>query len=103
LRYEIVLSPETAEDLRDLKANVRAAVKAAIEQHLRHEPAKVSKSRIKRLKGLSRPQYRLRVEDIRVFYDLAKNAVEVLAIVPKGEADAWLKKAGKPDEEGGVE
>jgi hypothetical protein len=63
------------------------------------QPIKVSKSRIKRLRGLSHPHYRLRVgEDIRVFYDVAEEVVQVLAIVPKSEAEAWLKKHGESDE-----
>jgi mRNA interferase RelE/StbE len=68
--------------------------KDALETHLRHEPTKVSKSRIKRLRGLSRPQYRLRVDEIRVFYDIAATEVEVLAIVAKSEAEQWMEKFG---------
>jgi mRNA interferase RelE/StbE len=98
MRYEITLAPEAAQDLRRLKANIRAAVKDGIEQHLRHEPAKVTKSRIKRLRGLSHPQYRLRIDDVRVFYDIVESTVEVLAIVPKSEAEAWLAAAGQPEE-----
>jgi len=90
MRYEIILAPEALEDLKRLTAPVRTAVKAALETHLRHEPAKVSKSRIKRLRGLSRPQYRLRVDEIRVFYDISGTNVEILAIVPKSEAEQWL-------------
>jgi hypothetical protein len=41
------------------------------------------------------PQYRLRVEEIRVFYDVTEEAVEVLAIVPKPEAAAWLERYGE--------
>ena len=99
MRYEILLAPEAVEDLNDLRANVRSAVRDAIEQHLRHEPTKVSKSRIKRLRGFSRPQYRLRVgDDIRVFFDVTERVVEVLAIVPKSQANAWLAKHGESDE-----
>src|SRR6266436_2994177 len=94
MRFEIVLAPQAVEDLRRLKAKVRTAVQAAIERHLRHEPAKTSKSRIKRLRGLSRPQYRLRVDEVRVFYDLSGTTVEVLAIVAKSEADSWLAQFG---------
>ena len=97
MRFEILLSPEAAEDLRALKANVRAAVKEAIETHLRSEPTKTSRSRIKRLRGLSKPQYRLRVEDVRVFYDVVGSTVEVLAIVPKPEAESWLSQFGSPE------
>lgn len=99
MRYDIVLAPEAVEDLDDLKAKVRATVRDAIEEHLRHKPTKTSKSRIKRLRGFSRPQYRLRVgDDIRVFYDVTEKAVAIVAIVPKSEADAWLEKHGESDE-----
>jgi mRNA-degrading endonuclease RelE of RelBE toxin-antitoxin system len=102
MRYEIVLAPEAAGDLDDLQATVRAAVRDAIEHHVRHQPTKVSKSRIKRLRGLAHPQYRLRVgDDIRVFYDVTDEAVQVLAIVPKSEAEAWLAKYGESDETSG--
>jgi prevent-host-death family protein len=70
MRYDIVLAPEAVEDLKRLKANVRTATRTALERHLRYEPDKTSRSRIKRLTGVSRPQYRLRVGDIRVFYDV---------------------------------
>jgi len=96
MRYDIILAPEAIEDLARLKAQHHAAVKAALEVHLRHEPSKTSRSRIKRLRGLSRPHYRLRVGDFRVFYDVVDGAVEVLAIVPKAEASAWLNQFGKP-------
>jgi mRNA-degrading endonuclease RelE of RelBE toxin-antitoxin system len=55
-----------------------------------------SRSRIKRLRGLARPQFRLRVDEIRVFYDVAEERVEVLAIVSKAEAQAWLDDEGTP-------
>ena len=95
MRHEIYLAPEAIEDLRRLKAAHRAQVREAMETHLRHEPTKASKSRIKRLRGLSRPQYRLRVDDFRVFYDVSKRNVEVLAIVAKSDSDAWLSKVGE--------
>ena len=94
--YSILLAPEAVEDLDRLTATLRSAVKAALETHLRHEPQKTSRSRIKRLRGLSRPQYRLRVGDIRIFYDITESTVEVLAIVPKSETSSWLAQFGKP-------
>jgi mRNA-degrading endonuclease RelE of RelBE toxin-antitoxin system len=96
MRFEIVLAPEAVEDLRRLKANVRTAIMEALETHLRHGPTKASRSRIKRLRGLARPQYRLRVEEVRVFYDVSGSSVEVLAIVPKSEAKSWLAQFGSP-------
>ena len=90
--FEIVLSPEAIEDLKGLKANTRSSVWTALETHLRHEPEKTSRSRIKRLRGIPRPQYRLRVDDVRVFYDVSGTTVEVLAIVTKSEAESWLAR-----------
>ena len=72
-------------------------MRRALEDHLRHEPRKVSKSRIKRLRGLSKPQYRLRVGEIRVYYDVTGDTVEVLAIVAKSEAESWLAQFGKAE------
>ncbi len=96
MRYEIILSPEAIENLGWLKASLRAEVRAAIERRLRYESTRLSESRIKRLRGMERPQYRLRVGDIRVFYDVGEDAVEILAIVPKADAESWLKQAGEP-------
>jgi mRNA interferase RelE/StbE len=94
MRFDIVLAPEAVEDLRRLKANVRSAVHAAIETHLKHEPRKASRSRIKRLRGLARPQFRLRIGEVRVFYDVSGSIVEILAIVAKSEAQSWLAQFG---------
>jgi len=90
--FAIILAPEAIEDFNSLNANLRSTVRAAMETHLRHEPTKTSRSRIKRLRGVDRPQYRLRVGDVRVFYDVTDGIVEVLAIVNKSEADAWLTR-----------
>src|SRR5216684_5103265 len=95
--FAIVLAPEAVEDLRRLTASARSTVRAALGTHLRHEPEKTSRSRIKRLRGLLRPQYRLRVGEVRVFYDVCGTTVEVLAIVPKSEAESWLARFGNPE------
>jgi mRNA-degrading endonuclease RelE of RelBE toxin-antitoxin system len=95
--FEIVLSPEAVEDFRSMRANVQAEIRAALGTHLRHEPEKVSRSRIKRLRALRQPQYRLRVGEVRIFYDVIGDTVEILAIVMKRDADAWLAQFGNPE------
>lgn len=102
MRYEVILAPEAAGSYRSLSAYQRGEVRDALERHLRYEPARVSKSRIKRLRGLSQPQYRLRVGEVRIFYDVTREAVEVLAIVTKAEATRWLTEHGTPDAPGGA-
>lgn len=79
-------------DLRRLRAVDRAKVLDRIEAHLTHRPMMQSRSRIKQLRPGSYPPYRLRVEDIRVYYDVdeARQLVVVLGIVPKSESAAWL-------------
>jgi mRNA-degrading endonuclease RelE of RelBE toxin-antitoxin system len=57
----------------------------------------VSRSRVKRLRGLRRPQYRLRLGEVRIFYDVTGATVEVLAIVAKLEADSWLAQFANPE------
>ena len=94
MRHEIVLAPEAVEDLRRLSARDRSRIRDALERHLRLEPGKESRSSIKRLRGISRPHYRLRVGEFRVFYDVLEGAVEILAIVPKTQVEEWLKGIG---------
>ncbi len=95
MKYEILLAPQAVEDLKRLRANIRSEVKGALESHLRHQPRKQSRSRIKRLKGIAKPQYRLRVGEVRVFYDVSENSVEVLAILEKKEVLEWLERSGR--------
>ncbi len=96
MRFEIVLSPEAGDQLAALPAHTRAEVRDGIELHLRYEPTKLSKSRIKRLRGLEQPQYRLRVGATRVFYDVTETEVQVLVVVSKAQAQAWLDEQGIP-------
>jgi mRNA interferase RelE/StbE len=97
MRYEIVFAPEAIQDFKRLSARDRSIVRDAIEKHLRYEPERASKSRIKRLRGIRRSQFRLRIGEIRVFYDAVGEAVEILAIIPKPEAVAWLEKVGEQE------
>ena len=83
--------------MRKLDARIRSEVRDHIELHLRHEPEKVSRSRIKRLRGMKQPQYRLRVGDVRVFYDVVETEVHVLAVMDKSETARWLEEKGMPE------
>jgi hypothetical protein len=49
---------------------------------------------------MSQPQYRLRLGDIRAFYDVTEKEVQVLAIVTKAEAQAWLDAEGTSSPDG---
>lgn len=94
--HAIVLAPEAVQDFHVLEAFERSQVRDAMGRFLRHDPERVSRSRIKRLRGLRQPQYRLRVGELRVFYDVSGLRVEVLAIVSKSQAVQWLQEKGIP-------
>lgn len=95
MKYDIIFAPEAVNDHKNLTARDRSIVLNKIEEHLRNEPKKISRSRIKRLKGIIRPQYRLRIDDIRVFYDVTDTEVHILAIVDKPKASEWLEQMGE--------
>jgi mRNA-degrading endonuclease RelE of RelBE toxin-antitoxin system len=65
-----------------------------MEKHLQHEPTKESKSRIKRLRGIRNPDYRLRVGEYRVFYAVDEDArrVDVLRVMHKDQTRSYYKE-----------
>ena len=101
MSYDIIFAPDANKALQKIRAYDRVAILVAIERHLRHEPTRTSRSRIKQLRDLRHPQYRLRIGDLRVFYDVSENHVEVVGVVHKGEVAAWLSRWGITRGEGG--
>jgi mRNA interferase RelE/StbE len=101
MRYDIILTEEAVEDLQRLRAFDRTAVKDAMQQTLRFLLTKLSKSGIKRLRGLSKPQYRLRQGDFRVFYDVYEAEVVILAVLHKDDVETWLDQFGVWEDETG--
>ena len=102
MKYESVFAPGADRTLRKIRAYDRVVVFDAIERHLRHEPVKRSRSRIKRLRDLRHSQYRLRIGDLRVFYDVTPKQVGIVAVVRKSEAAEWLARWGiRNEKEGG--
>lgn len=97
MAYEIEFIDDALRDFRALDAPIRASIRRALATHLRHAPTKVSKSRLKRLRELRRPQYRLRVDEFRVYYDVAGEVVTILGIVAKAASYAWLADNSEPD------
>ncbi|HVT44265.1 MAG TPA: type II toxin-antitoxin system RelE/ParE family toxin [Thermoanaerobaculia bacterium] len=95
MRYAIVFAPEALDDLKRLPRVDAMAVTDAIELHLRHAPEMLSRSRIKRLREMTSPQYRLRVDEWRVFYDVVGNEVWVRGVVRKSDVEQWLAQFGE--------
>ena len=84
--YQIRYAALGADDLRALRAFDQQKVLAAMEQHLLHEPTRVSKSRIKLMTQPFWSGYRLRVDDFRVYYDVDEvdRVVMILRVLEKG-------------------
>ncbi len=92
--HEIVLKPSAVKDLDRRRKFDAALIAEGIERFLRDDPTQVSKSRIKRLKGISNPDFRLRLDDYRVFYtvDAKTGQVDVLRILHKDETAEYYKE-----------
>ena len=98
MRYAVVIARSALEQFRKLDGRWQSRLKRAMREHLETAPMQESKSRIKRLSVLRQPQYRLRVVEMRVFYDVNKDEkrVEVLGFVEKPGTFQWLGEHGEP-------
>ncbi len=90
MRFEVSYSDEAVEQLKTLRAHDRAAIMDQIEQVLMVNPTLESKARVKLLRQPAPTQYRLRVGEFRVFYDVVQEAVLVIQILSKEESIAYL-------------
>jgi mRNA interferase RelE/StbE len=92
--YTIILKRSAIADLDGLRKYDATQIANAMERHLLHDPTKESKSRIKRLHGISNPDYRLRVGDYRVFYVVDEDAlrVDVLRVMHKDQTQPYYKE-----------
>jgi mRNA interferase RelE/StbE len=92
--YEIILKRSAIADLDALRKYDATQIADAMERHLQPDPTKESKSRIKRLRGLSNPDYRLRVGDYRVFYVVDEEArrIDVLRVMHKDHTLPYYKE-----------
>ena len=102
--YRIELSDAAKLDLRALRKSGQVKVLDKIEMHLTYQPTMRSKSRIKSLRPGTFPHYRLRVDELRVYYDVIEpqHLVVVHGIVPKAESEVWLEQSSKDHREGGT-
>ena len=91
-KYGIRLKPSAIRDMDRLRKYDAARIADGMERHLAVEPGRESKSRIKRLKGISDPDYRLRVGDYRVFYNVVGERVDVLRVMHKEETYGYYEE-----------
>ena len=92
MAYTIEFARSVREDLKSFHKGDRVRILEAIEVHLTQEPTRQSKSRIKRLRPGTRPPFRLRVDNIRVYYGVMEDTRKVIVygVVAKERALDWL-------------
>lgn len=83
--YDLHYSGLALNDIAALRAFDQRKVIEGIEQHLLHNPSQVSRSRIKRMNQPFWSQFRLRVDELRVYYDVDEQGkrVNVLRVLIK--------------------
>jgi mRNA-degrading endonuclease RelE of RelBE toxin-antitoxin system len=92
MKHAVTLTDEAKNQLRHLPRPAAAEIFAVFETHLVTELRRESKSRIKFLRGrAASPQYRLRINDYRAYYDVVGSLVKVIAILQKHETYKYLE------------
>ena len=93
-KYDIFLKPSAVKDMDRLRRFDAQAIVGVMEECLGDEPARESRSRIKRLRGISDPDYRLRAGEYRVFYSIDETVgrVNVLRVLHKGETQQYYQE-----------
>lgn len=79
MRYEILMSPEAIDHLREFSAREQMIILDEIEKHLQHEPA-VETCRRKRLRPNPLSPWELRIDQFRVFYDIEIETARVCIV-----------------------
>jgi mRNA interferase RelE/StbE len=83
--YTVYYGKQAADDVRKLRAFDRVRILRGVEQHLIHDPGRTSRSRIKKMTEPFWCQYRLRIDEYRVYYDVseADRSVNVVRVMRK--------------------
>jgi len=76
MRFDIVFTPESLEDLRLFRKGERTRIIETIEEQLSHEPNHETRNR-KRLRPNQMAEWVLRIDRFRVFYDIEEAAHQV--------------------------
>jgi mRNA-degrading endonuclease RelE of RelBE toxin-antitoxin system len=86
LAYRIDYSPATDEHLRVLTARQRAMVFDSVDEQLEHEPGVETRNR-KPMRPNPLAPWELRIEELRVYYEIEELPEQVVTIVAVGVKD----------------
>jgi mRNA interferase RelE/StbE len=97
--YHIQYAQAAADDIKALRAYDQRKIVDAIEEHLGSAPTQISRSRIKAMQQPFWSQYRLRVDNFRVYYDVdeSQHVVSIVRVLEKGQGQTPGKEAHETD------
>jgi mRNA interferase RelE/StbE len=85
MAFQLIYSNAARDEIKALRAYDRQRVVTTVESLLRDQPTNISRSRIKQMTQPFWSQYRLRVDEFRVYFDVdeANQTVHILHVRPK--------------------
>ncbi len=92
--FQIIFKPLAIKQLKKMRRYYARMIVDAIESHLTEEPEETHGS-IKRLRGRQQATFRLRVQDYRVFYDVADDEVQIIQVLHKSETPSFYREEDK--------
>lgn len=92
-RFAIVYDRQAIEELAGLRKFDQVRIVEAIERHLADQPTRLSGRSIKRLEPPVLADYRLRVGEYRVFYNVDSPAMRVHVIAVRFKGRLTLEEA----------
>jgi mRNA-degrading endonuclease RelE of RelBE toxin-antitoxin system len=90
MSYSVIYSTAATRQLRGLRAFDRAAVIDAIETILTINPTLESQAKVKVLRQPAPTAYRLRVNEVRIYYDVVNDTVYIVQILGKPDSLRYL-------------
>lgn len=90
--FEIKFTDDAKADLRYFTRAQQSSILDKVEQQLRHQPEAETKNR-KKLRENVISNYELRIDNVRVFYNLyvAENVVDIVAVGWKEHNDLFIR------------
>ncbi len=90
--FEIRYTKLAHQQLRELRALDRSSIIKQIDTVLSKSPTFTSKARVKHLRQLAPTEYRLKVGDYRVFYNVADDVVQIIQILCKADSFQYYEE-----------
>ena len=92
MAFEIRYTRLAQSQLKALRAFDRSAVITQIDNVLKNSTTLTSKARIKRLRQPAPTDFRLRVGEFRVFYNVADDIVQIIQIMTKADSVLYYQE-----------